>query len=329
MTQAAAVTAGPALTTGPDPAAEQEPTAGPDPAVGWDPAAGWAVHRPMLLGLAYRLLGSVPDAEDVVQDAYLRWARADREDVVEPRRFLSRIVTRLALDRLRARQARRETYVGQWLPEPIDTGAVGPARDLAPIDAVEQRESLSIVTLHLLERLNPAERAVYVLRTAFEVPYAEIAETLHRAPEDCRQLFHRATAAIGSGRPRFPTTAAEKQRLLDGLLDAARNGDLARLMTLLAADATVLSDSGGKVSAARNPVVGAEKVARFLVGVYGKPSDGLTVTRVQINGEPGILVRHPDGRRYLVVAEAGADRIHTVFVMANPDRLTTWASTDS
>ncbi|WBB54580.1 sigma-70 family RNA polymerase sigma factor, partial [Verrucosispora sp. WMMD573] len=146
-------------------------------------------HRPMLLGLAYRLLGSRHDAEDVLQEAYLRWLRVDRAEVSEPRRYLSRVVTHLSMDRLRARQAARETYVGSWLPEPVPT-APSP---FGPLERAELRDSLSTALLHLLERLTPPERAVYVLHTAFELPYAEIAEVLERSAEDCRQLHHRAS----------------------------------------------------------------------------------------------------------------------------------------
>ncbi|WP_243421000.1 sigma-70 family RNA polymerase sigma factor, partial [Micromonospora globispora] len=149
-------------------------------------------HRPMLLGLAYRLLGSLHDAEDVLQEAYLRWLDVDRESVAEPRRYLSRVVTRLALDRLRARQAARETYVGPWLPEPVPT-APSP---FGPLDSAELRDSLSTALLHLLERLTPPERAVYVLHTAFGLPYAEIGDILDRSAADCRQLHHRAAARI-------------------------------------------------------------------------------------------------------------------------------------
>lgn len=294
-----------------------------DPAA--EAAAGLLAHRAMLFGLAYRLLGSAQDAEDVLQDAYLRWSTADREAVDEPRRYLSRIVTRLAIDRLRVRQSRRETYIGQWLPEPVPTSsAAGGA--LGPLDAVEQRESLSIAALHLLERLSPPERAVYVLRTAFEVPYAEIAETLQRSVQDCRQLYHRATRAVAAGRPRFPATDADQRRLLTGLLAAARDGDLSTLTGLLAADATLVSDGGGKVRAALNPIFGAAKVARFLAGVYSKRPERSTVTLVEANGAPGLLIDTGQGR-YLLTAQSTPTHLELLHLHANPDKLRPWTAT--
>lgn len=258
-------------------------------------------HRPMLYGLAYRLLGSAHDADDVLQDAYLRWLGADREAVAEPRRYLSRIVTHLAMDRLRARQA--EPYVGPWLPEPVPAGEVDPA---------EHRESLSLAVLHLLERLTPPERAVYVLRTAFDLPYPEIAEILDRTPEDCRQLHHRATRHLPAA-PRFAATADERERLLDRFLAAAREGDLAALKRLLAADATAWSDGGGRVKAARRPILGADRVARFFAGIYGGACAPRPVT---LAGDPGAVV----GRHVLTI-DIVDGLIRGVYLVSNPDKL--------
>ncbi|MEU4781939.1 RNA polymerase sigma factor SigJ [Micromonospora sp. NPDC023633] len=277
-------------------------------------------HRPMLLGLAYRLLGSRHDAEDVLQEAYLRWLGVDREAVAEPRRYLSRVVTRLALDRLRARRAARETYVGPWLPEPVRT-APSP---FGPLDAVELRDSLSTALLHLLERLSPPERAVYVLHTAFELPYAEIAGILDRSVADCRQLHHRAAARIGQDRRRFTAGRAEQERLLDAFLAAARDGDLAALTGLVATDATAWTDGGGRVKAARNPVTGADRVARFFAGIYG-PGRRLTVRRVELNGQPAALIVRPDAGRYALTLAAAGGRITAFHVVGNPDKLR-WAN---
>jgi RNA polymerase sigma-70 factor (ECF subfamily) len=273
-------------------------------------------HRPMLLGLAYRLLGSRHDAEDVLQEAYLRWLGADRAAVAEPRRYLSRVVTRLALDRLRARRTARETYVGPWLPEPVPT-APSP---FGPLDSVELRDSLSTALLHLLERLTPPERAVYVLHTAFDLPYAEIAEILDRSAVDCRQLHHRAVARIGQDRRRFTAGRAEQERLLEAFLAAARDGDLAALTGLVAADATAWTDGGGRVKAARNPVTGADRVARFFAGLYG-PGRRVTVRRLELNGQPAALVVRPDSGRYALTLGATDGRITGFYLVGNPDKL--------
>jgi RNA polymerase sigma-70 factor (ECF subfamily) len=276
----------------------------PQPAAGVTTSAAatdLAAHRPMLYGLAYRLLGSAHDADDVLQDAYLRWLGADREAVAEPRRYLSRIVTHLAMDRLRARQA--EPYVGPWLPEPLPAGEVDPA---------EHRESLSLAVLHLLERLTAPERAVYVLRTAFDLPYPEIAEILGRSPEDCRQLHHRAARHLPAA-PRFAATPAERERLLDKFLAAAREGDLPALKQLLAADATAWSDGGGRVKAARRPIVGADRVARFFAGIYGGVC---SVRPVALAGEPAAIV----GRHVLTVDVVGG-LVAAVYLVGNPDKL--------
>ncbi|MGC4874643.1 RNA polymerase sigma factor SigJ [Micromonospora sp. DT43] len=279
-------------------------------------AGALQAHRPMLLGLAYRLLGSRHDAEDVLQEAYLRWLGVDRATVTEPRRYLSRVVTRLALDRLRARQKARETYVGPWLPEPVPTEP----SPFGPLDRAELRDSLSTALLHVLERLTPPERAVYVLRTAFDLPYAEIAEILDRTPEDCRQLHHRATTRVHQERRRFTASRAERERLLDAFLAAARNGDLATLTSLVAADVTAWNDGGGRVRSARNPLRGADRVVRFYAGVYG-PRREWTARRLELNGEPAILLTRADGGRYTMTVTAADGRITGVYVVGNPEKL--------
>ncbi|WP_245828459.1 RNA polymerase sigma factor SigJ [Micromonospora avicenniae] len=273
-------------------------------------------HRPMLLGLAYRLLGSRHDAEDVLQEAYLRWFGANRAAVAEPRRYLSRVVTRLAMDRLRARQAARETYVGPWLPEPVPTDPP----PFSPLDRAEQRDSLAIALLHVLERLTPPQRAVYVLHAAFELPYAEIGEILDRSAADCRQLQHRAEARIRQDRRRFTAGPAEQERLLDAFLAAARDGDLAALTGLVAQDAIAWTDGGGRVRAARNPIVGADRVARFVAGVYG-PRRPVTVRRMEFNGQPGALIGKPVGTFYALTLAAAAGRITGLYLVGNPEKL--------
>ncbi|GHJ14315.1 MULTISPECIES: RNA polymerase sigma factor SigJ [unclassified Micromonospora] len=281
-------------------------------------AGALTAHRPMLLGLAYRLLGSLHDAEDVLQEAYLRWLGVDRETVTEPRRYLSRVVTRLALDRLRARQAARETYVGPWLPEPVPTDP----SPFGPLETVELRETVSTALLHLLEQLTPPERAVYVLHTAFALPYAEIGDILDRSAADCRQLHHRAAARLTEQRRRFTAGPAEQRRLLDAFLAAARDGDLARLTDLVAADATAWSDGGGRIRAARNPLYGADRIARFFAGVYGRRRPGVRITSVELNGAPALVLSWPDGTHYTLGVAAAGGRITGVYLVGNPDKLT-------
>ncbi|WP_233579593.1 RNA polymerase sigma factor SigJ [Verrucosispora sp. FIM060022] len=283
-------------------------------------AGALEAHRPMLLGLAYRLLGSRHDAEDVLQEAYLRWMRVDRAGVAEPRRYLSRVVTHLAIDRLRARQAAREAYVGMWLPEPVPT-APSP---FGPLERAELRDSLATALLHLLERLTPPERAVYVLHTAFEMPYAEIAELLDRSAEDCRQLHHRAAMRIGRDQRRFTVDRAEQQRLLDAFIAAVDDGDLAALTDLVAAEATAWSDGGGRVRSARNPVTGVDRVTRFLLGIRAKGWP-LTVHRTELNGQPAAVVVTAAGHRYALTLATADGRITDIFLVANPDKLT-WAA---
>ncbi|WP_199700949.1 RNA polymerase sigma factor SigJ [Jiangella rhizosphaerae] len=275
-------------------------------------AADVQQHRPMLLGLAYRMLGSTGDAEDVVQDAYLRWRDVDRSAVREPRRYLSRTVTRLALDRLRERTA-RERYVGPWLPEPVAT-ADWP---FDPLETVEQRDSVSAATLYLMERLDPLERAVFVLRSAFDLPYAEIAGIVGRTEEHCRQLYRRAAARLADGRARFAPSRREHAVLLERFLVAAREGDLATLRSLLHDDVVAWSDGGGRARAARNPVLGADRVARFFAGIYSRRRPAYEL--VELNGAPGAVISLPD--RQALTFSVADGRISALFLIANPDKL--------
>ncbi|MGZ0147476.1 sigma-70 family RNA polymerase sigma factor [Kribbella sp. WER1] len=261
--------------------------------------------RGMLAGLAYRMLGSWHDAEDVLQDAYLRWSSADRADVAEPRRYLTRVVTRLSVDVLRTRQARRESYVGEWLPEP------------APATALDLEE-VSMALLHLMERLTPPQRAVYVLRTAFTVPYDEIADILDRTPEDCRQLLRRAQRALADDRPRFHPSIAEQRRLLLDFVAAARDGDLPRLEAMLKESVVSWTDSNGAPRAARKPVVGREKVAHFFSRIYAHP--GLSVTPADLATGPALMI-FVRGNRHLLMLEPEAGGIATIRVQANPAKL--------
>ncbi|QSB04391.1 RNA polymerase sigma factor SigJ [Natronoglycomyces albus] len=277
-------------------------------------------HRPMLFGLAYRLLGSVADAEDVLQDAYLKWRSVSHEEIRQPRRYLSRIVTRAAIDRLRARGS-HETYVGQWLPEPVLTST--PAQLLDPAETAERRDSVAIATLHIMERLDPVERAVYVLRQAFELPYVQIAETVQRSEGHCRQLFRRASARLDEDQRHFSPSRAEHAALLASFLAAACQGDVPALRALLHEEVVAWTDSGGATKAARNPIVGADKTSRFFAGVYGL-RDGMTTTFVELNGAPGAIMRLADFTQAISFAVHDG-RISGAFVVSNPDKLTTIA----
>ena len=259
----------------------------------------------MLFGLAYRMLGSVHDAEDVLQEAFLRWSRADRSDVAEPRRYLTRVVARLAVDALRVRQARREEYVGTWLPEPVST-------EPSPFGAVDTSD-LSVAVLHLMERLTPPQRAVYVLHTAFGLPFAEIGEILERTADDCRQLQHRAAAAL-SGKARFGADPRELARLLDGFVAAAREGDVARLERLLHDDVIAWSDGGGRVKAAINPIYGRAKVIRFFTSVLAQTD----AAPISLNGQPAALINN----EYVLALAVVDGRIENLFTVRNPDKLT-------
>ena len=279
-------------------------------------ATAFEQHRAMLLGVAYRMLGSFADAEDVVQEAWLRWSADDRSDVEAPRRFLVTVVTRLSIDRMRLAYRQRETQVGPWLPEPVLTDE---RRPLGPAETAAQRETLSLAMLRLLQRLSAPERAVFVLREAFDLPYEEIGGILGLGEAHARQLYRRGSARVAGGRDRFTTAPGEHRELVEKFLAAARTGDRATLEGLLAQDVTLWSDSGGKVSAALRPVHGAGRVARLLIGTIAKQSS-VDFRIAEFNGQSGLQVRL--GARWQVCAfEIADDRVTGVQWMANPDKL--------
>jgi RNA polymerase sigma-70 factor (ECF subfamily) len=272
----------------------------------------FSLHRSLLFTVAYEMLGSASDAEDVVQETWLRWANVDHTAVHDPRAYLVRIVTRQALNRLRTEARRREDYVGEWLPEPVLTGP-----DVAA--DVELAESVSIAMLTVLETLVPAERAVFVLRDVFETPYEEIAEAVGKSPAAVRQIAHRAREHVAARRPRMPVSTAEQQEAVDRFLAAVRGGDMQGLLDVLAPDVVVVSDGGGFVTAARRPIVGAEKVARFLV--VGARSLDLETSSVWLNGSPGGRI-DIDGEittAFSVSVENG--RITRIYAIVNPHKL--------
>ena len=275
-------------------------------------------HRRLLFTVAYQMLGSVADAEDTVQDAWLRWSAAGREDVEDPRAYLVRITTRLALDRLGSARNRRETYVGPWLPEPLLTGT-----SPDPADEVELGEQVSLALLVVLETLSPVERAVFVLREVFGLPSAEVATVLGRTEPAVRQLAHRAREHVAARRPRFDTDAAAQREVTERFLAAAVGGDVEGLLAVLAPGAVLLTDGGGKAKAALRPIVGADKVARFLaaVGPEGAAIPGMRIELTEVNGQLGVVASTPEGPFMVTTLVVADGRVEQVLVFRNPEKL--------
>lgn len=269
-------------------------------------------HRRLLFTVAYEMLGSAADAEDVVQETWLRWAGVDQSEVRDPRAYLVRIVTRQALNRLRTRARRREDYVGEWLPEPLLTGP-----DVAA--DVELAESVSIAMLTVLETLAPAERAVFVLREVFAMPYEEIAEAVGKSPAAIRQIAHRAREHVAARRPRMVVSAREQEQVVERFLAAIRNGDLQGLLDVLAPDVVTVADGGGLVAAARHPITGAERVARFLLGA-GRHTNFET-TAIWINGAPGVRIDIAGALDTAVSLTVEGGRITRIYAIRNPHKL--------
>ena len=290
-----------------------------------DPAASFEPHRRRLLGLAYRMLGSMAEAEDAVQEAYLRWHDADRERVAEPRAFLITTTTRICLDVLKSARVRREEYVGPWLPDPIaDTAA------LAPDTQTEMAEDLSVALLLALDRLSPLERAAFLLHDVFDYSFAQVADALGRTEAACRQLASRARTRVREARPAAAVPAragssspdAKHAELLSAFITASRSGEVATLTRLLASDAKVVTDGGGKAAAALDVIEGAERVAAFLAGVARKGwADDWTVRFDTINGLPGVIVSGPNALVQTAAFEIDADLVKAIYIVRNPDKL--------
>ncbi|MER6999002.1 RNA polymerase sigma-70 factor [Streptomyces sp. NPDC000410] len=276
-------------------------------------------HRSVLTAVAYRMLGRFADAEDVVQDAWLRWSAEERHDVRDPRGYLVRITTRLAIDRLRQVQSRREAYVGPWLPEPIATDFDRTAPDTA--ERAVLTESVSLAVLVVLESLSPLERAVFVLREAFGFPYGEIAVTLDRGEAAVRQLAGRARRHVDERKPRYDVDPAERRDLTERFLAAAGGGDLDALLSLLAPDARLVGDSGGKAKAPLRIVETADKVGRFMVAVAQKPVAEAEFRVTEINGAPALVVLSGGKPDSVFQVEVRDGRIQCVYIMRNPDKL--------
>ncbi|MFC8900996.1 RNA polymerase sigma-70 factor [Streptomyces cinereoruber] len=280
-------------------------------------AAEFTAHRPRMFGLAYRMLGSAEEAEDTVQDAYLRWSGADRAAIDRPAAWLATVVTRLSLNRLTSARAQREEYAGPWLPEPVLTrdGALG------PLESAERRDAVSTALLVLLERLTPTERAVYVLREAFAYSHREIAGILELSEANCRQVYGRAVRRLERPEARFAPPEEQRRRLVESFVAAAREGDLAGLERLLAEDVVWWSDGGGRVSAARRPVVGREAVLRFLAGVARRTEEGTEAALAEVNGAPALVSRLRGTLLAVTTFEVRDGAISGVRVVMNPDKL--------
>ncbi|MGW2144903.1 RNA polymerase sigma-70 factor [Nonomuraea bangladeshensis] len=280
--------------------------------------------RGRLEAIAYRLLGSAGDAEDAVQDTYLRWHAADRERIETPEAWLTKVLTNLCLNQLTSARARRETYVGQWLPEPVLDGD----RMLGPADTFEQRESVSMAMLTLMERLTPNERVVYVLREAFGYAHREIAEILDITESNCQQIYRRARQHLAAERSRTEVDAAAARKIVEEFLAAALSGDTQPLIRLLADDAVSVADGGGKVVARRTPVIGAMGTAQYLRGMFQRSDSKRTLVggdpvfyAVVVNGGPAVLVEVGAQVIGVICLDTTPDGLASIHIQVNPDKL--------
>ena len=294
---------------------------------GADPAAGeqktairlaeFDGYRGLLFSIAYRMLGSVADAEDMLQETFIRWQQAPDDDIRSPRAFLVTIISRLCINHMQSARAQREVYVGQWLPEPL---ATDPGSD--PMGIVRMDESLSMAFLVLLERLTPVERAVFLLREVFEYEYSEIASVLNQNEANCRQILRRARRHVGEMRPRFKASARKQNDLLERFLQATGSGDLDGLVSLLSSDAVLHADGGGKAIAVPNVIHGADNIARAILGGMRKiaPKD-LMPRIVQLNGEPGVVI-YLGGKPFSAFTlHIIGERVSAIYFITNPEKL--------
>lgn len=282
-------------------------------AEGVDVVADFERERPRLLGLAYRILGTMSDAEDVVQDVWLRWERTDREVIQRPAAWLTTVTSRAALDRLKARQRRREDYVGPWLPEPIEL-AEGPEQ------SVELADSLTLGFLVLLERLDPTERVVFLLADVFGEPYATIAEVVGRSPEACRKMASRARRRVQDERRGSPQRQPDRAVVVE-LAHALMTGDMAKTLSLLDADVVLTSDGGRDHRAARHPVVTAPRVGRLLINLAKRVPEGVPIRQAVLNGDPAVVVGRPTAPALAVVFETAGGRVFAIRIVVNPEKL--------
>ena len=293
---------------------ETNPQAGADAAAR---LATFSQYRGLLFSVAYRMLGSVADAEDMLQETFIRWQQAAHEEIRSPRAFLVTIITRLCINQLQSARARREEYVGEWLPEPLVTD---PGSD--PLGVVKADESISMAFLLLLERLTPMERAVFLLREVFEYEYEEIADALGENEANCRQILRRARQHVGDVRRRFDASTRAHADLLRRFIQATRRGEIQGLVDLLANDAVLHTDGGGKALALATEVRGAEQVARTILDRMGAVVPrNLVVRMTNINGEPG-FVSYLDGKPFSAfTVDASGGRVQTIYIVTNPEKL--------
>ncbi len=271
--------------------------------------------RPYLFSVAYRMLGSVADAEDMLQEAYLRWQKSAADEIRSLRSFLVTIVTRLCIDRLRSMKTTREEYIGPWLPEPLVTDSP------TPEEQSQLADSLSFAFLVLLESLSPVERAVFLLREVFGFEFSEIGSVVEKSEANSRQIFSRARQHLADRRDRFVVERKNQRRIFEEFLHACQSGDLEQLLKLLADDATLYSDGGGKVTAARRPIQSADHVARFLVGIIKKAPADLEMRPALINGSPGVVVESQSHTYNVLTIDVTDERISAVYIVNNPDKL--------
>jgi len=274
-------------------------------------------YRNLLFSIAYRMLGTRADAEDMLQETFLRWQRVSESEIRDPRAFLVTVITRLCINQLQSARATREQYFGQWLPEPLVSHATDESLAFSDLN-----ESLSIAFLMLLERLTPTERAVFLLREVFEYEYAEISEMLSRSEANCRQILKRARRHVTEDRPRFDASPQKRQKLLKEFFSASAEGNMDGLLCLLANDVVLYTDGGGKASAVPNPIYGAEKVARFFIGAREKLlPNNLVRSFAQINGQLGVVAYHEDRVFGVLTIDASGERIRNIYIVRNPEKL--------
>lgn len=278
-------------------------------------------HRGRLFSVSYRMLGSAAEAEDVVQDTYLRWAAAHRPGIVTPAAWLTKVAVNLCLNRLASARVQREQYVGPWLPEPVATGVPAGAVPLGPLESAEQRESVSVALLTLMERLTPTERAVFVLREAFGYGHGEIAGILDINEAASRQTHRRARQRLAEDRRRFEPSEQRWREVVARFLDAAQGGDIDSLHALLAEDVVTFSDGGGKFTAARIPIVGRERVGLFLGRLVGMVTREHTITSIDVNGSPAIVTLLGGVPIAVFCPEVDGTRITAMRIIVNPDKL--------
>jgi RNA polymerase sigma-70 factor (ECF subfamily) len=281
----------------------------------------FSTHRPLLFSIAYRMLGSASDAEDVLQDAWLRYSAADRPAIRSPKAFATTIVTRLCLDRLKSARAMREEYIGPWLPEPVLTSEVE-----SPAIMVQRTESLTLAFLVLLEKLSPEERAVFLLKDIFEYEHSEVAQMLGLTEENSRQLLHRAKMRLADGRPRLSGTPESRRAVAERFARAFSSGNGSELSALLAADVGVWTDGGGKVAAARHPLLGHDRVLHFLLGLHRSASATTEMRDVllrieDVNFEPALVIRVGDRLESIFVFSIDGDTVSGIRIVRNPDKL--------